>query len=743
MKIFAVTLFTSAVAVFLIQPMFSRMVLPIYGGSPAVWTTAMLFFQTALLAGYLYAHLLAARWTLRRQLIVHSTVLLLGLLALPILPRPELNPFADTGWVPARLLGLMLVSVGLPFVIVSASAPFLQRWFSQTDDENAADPYFLYASSNAGSILALLGYPFIVEPLIGLRHQAVLWTVIYLALCALVVACGIQALRHERPAGQTAVSRHGMPDGAVGASGIVSWLLLAALPSGLLHATTLHITTDIVSAPMVWVIPLTLYLLTFIIAFARSPIFRADFVLRFLVPIPVMLAIVAFGLPLNWLFELVVALALLFVLALACHQRLASLRPDAQHLTLFYLVMATGGVAGGTFSTLIAPLIFSRQYELPLLIAASLCSLPAMSPSMDRRWWLYLAGGAILILLEPVLNRLDPDFSWLPLFLVLVPVFGTILKNAPRGLATIFMSSIFGLWWAGSPEVLLRERSFFGIYTVDQTSEKPGQIVNKLIHGTTMHGVEALDPALATTPLSYYHPDGPLGDVMRAMVKRTGHVERWVVGLGAGSVACYRFAPEAGPWTFVEIDPTVVSIARDSGYFSFLSRCAPDARIRIGDGRLELRQAQEGKIDLLILDAFTSDVIPLHLMTREAFGLYRSRLSDDGVLMVHISNRTINLRPAVSNIAASVGLVGSVLWDNTGGRDWLHSSSQWVVLARSRAVIDRLKLGKSWQPLDAAPGQRLWTDDYANIIPYLRWGKFPTFDTQRMFGRTEDNDSPG
>ncbi|MEZ5823956.1 MAG: hypothetical protein R3C97_04215 [Geminicoccaceae bacterium] len=466
MYLYILTLFVSAIAVFLVQPMFSRMILPLYGGSPSVWTTAMLFFQTALLAGYFYAHLLAARLSLKVQLGLHGLILALGALLLPVIPRPEINPFAGADFVPAELLGLMLVSVGLPFVIVSATAPCLQRWFSHTDHPQAADPYFLYAASNVGSILALLGYPFLVEPLVGLGRQAALWSGVYALLFALVLASGFWALRHQRAGDPQGGGEEADVLRGAARRPILFWLVLSAIPSALLHATTLHITTDIATAPLLWVVPLTLYLLTFVLAFARRQILPADIVLRYLVPIPVLLAILTISLPLVWLFGLVVALALLFILTLACHQRLASLRPDASGLTLFYLVMATGGVVGGVFATLLAPVLFTRQYEFPLLIAASLVVLPAAAPSIDRRWWLWLPLALLVAAAGLALHWFELGRIAIILFLLLVLVGGTAFKNAPRGLAAIFAGAVIGLWAVKDNHVLERERSFFGIYTV-------------------------------------------------------------------------------------------------------------------------------------------------------------------------------------------------------------------------------------------------------------------------------------
>jgi hypothetical protein len=437
MHLFSLTLFTSALALFWIQPLFTRLMLPMFGGSPAVWTTAVLFFQTALLVGYLYAHLLSARLSTVRQGRLHVLVLVFGFIALPLTSSPDIDIGELTHWPPARLLGLMSVSIGLPFVFVSATAPCLQRWFSSTSHRHASDPYFLYAASNAGSIVALLSYPIIVEPLAGLTRQAELWGWLYASLTVLVALCGWWAVRNAAPQPEP-LPRGFRRDANWPQRG--RWILLSAVPSALLHATTLHVTTDIASAPWIWVVPLTLYLLTFVIVFARRQFLGERLVQRILVPTMVLVSIPILAVSEFWLIGLVISLLTFFALALACHQRLAADRPVGDRLTEYYVYMALGGGLGGVAATIVAPLVLDSLAEYPFLIVAALLCLPDRTGATHRGWWSLLAFAVVFAAAWGVALSIDSSSIALPFLVILGAALttGVCVKNHPRRLAGVF-----------------------------------------------------------------------------------------------------------------------------------------------------------------------------------------------------------------------------------------------------------------------------------------------------------------
>ena len=709
--LFRAAILLNAFLLFLVQPMFAKMALPLLGGSPAVWTTCMLFFQAALLLGYLYSHLSMRLLGVRRQAVLHALMVLLPLLLLPIGIAVDTRPpavAAPAGW----LLVLMAGSIGLPFFMLSTTAPLLQRWFSVAASPSGADPYRLYGASNAGSLAGLLLYPVVIEPLLPLRLQQMWWSAGYIATAALLVACATLTFRSARiERSDPAVAADAPPS----TGRRVRWILLAAVPSSLMLAVTFHISTDIAAVPLLWIMPLALYLSTFIIVFsaAAAPVVTAARRALPLILLPLVLFLVAQVSAHLW-FVIPLHLAAFWLLSLLCHAELARTRPVPSHLTEFFVWLAAGGMAGGFFNTFIAPRLFVSVGEYPLLIAAAcfVMAEPAVFRDLAAKRRLLalplLAGAIAAIVLVIGTMFYVPSEMLLPLLGI-----PAILCFAVSRHAASFALCIALLLAAGTlssnrawGDVLYAERTFFGVYTIASAAE--GRLLS-LFHGTTLHGSQLAEQRKAPEPLSYYHRGSPIWDVFAASndVKSVG-----VIGLGVGSLAAYARAGQA--WTFYEIDPTVERIARDGRYFTFLETCGSTCRVVFGDGRLSIRFSADTH-DIIVLDAFSSDAIPVHLLTREAIDEYLGTLRDDGVLAFHISNRHFDLEPVLSRVAADRGLFSVVRQAAIAGAPELgHLASRWVVMTRNAEVLSPLASDPNWKTT-VTDGRRAWTDDFSNV----------------------------
>ena len=720
--LFVATILAGSFLLFLVQPMVARMALPRLGGAPNVWNSAMVVYQVLLLAGYGYAHALS-RLSLRRQAVVHLALLALGALTLPIaladLAPP--SPGWEVLWVPL----LLLATIGPVFFVMSAQAPLMQRWYAA--DPNAGEPWALYAASNLGSFAGLIAYPLLAEPLLSIRAQSVAWSLGY-GVLFLFVALSAWS-RWQAPA--LARTQAEEPAETIGARRILTWLSLSAVPSGLLLSTTTHLTTDVFAMPLLWVIPLGLYLLSFVVAFSdRRGLAQAVT----LVAPALMLFAGSYAMISATAGTMTVAvgtLALLFVVAVALHGRMYDSRPGASQLTLFYWVMSAGGALGGVFTALVAPQVFDWVWEHPTLILAA----AALLPLPERLDWTRLGG------LDPAMSRIalgvlivaavffsgqllalvnDRDHALVQLFLVLLlTTIGLLLlpwRWTYVGLLLMMMVAQGGLSTIQQTLAGYRTRSYFGIYTVyDNQVEK----TRLLVHGTTLHGKQSLEPGRRLEPTTYYGDTSGIGLALDQAPAMFGpHARVGVVGLGTGTLAC-RHKPGQS-WTFFEIDPAVVRFSRD-GTFSFLKTCAPDARIVVGDARLELARARPGSFDVLAIDAFSSDAIPLHLMTDEAVAVYERALSPQGLLMIHVSNNYIELEPVLAAIAARHRLHALVRLDAPSGE--LTVASSWVALTRDPTKLATLKAGSrklEWRAIEPAQGDA-WTDDHASVLPYIRW----------------------
>jgi hypothetical protein len=726
--LYVATIFVSAALLFAVQPMFTKMVLPRLGGAPAVWSVAMVFFQATLLAGYAYAYALTRFTQPPVGLAIHVAVMIGAVVVLPLAIAQGWGAPPQHGqafW----LIALFAVSIGPPFFALSANAPLLQAWFARTDHPMAANPYFLYAASNLGSFLALISYPLVVEPLTRLAQQSRVWSASFCVLILLIAACGavfVHAAR-ARPPGE---QHEDVAPPTV--RNALAWMGLAAVPAGLLVAVTAHISTDIGAVPLLWVVPLALYLVTFVIVFQTRPIIPHHIVLLaqpfFLVALVYTLVLLVAQ---DILVQIAINLAAFFVIALACHGELARRRPPAQHLTAFYLWMAAGGMIGGLFTALIAPLIFDSIAEYPLLIVLAALRRPGLSFPLGRREWTLIACAAALALYLAA-HALGFDFDvdkrtfqivvgGLLLLALMVEVFEWQAPLAFAGLIaiTFMLPRLYG------SEAERREtvRSFFGVLKVMQTVDNKFRV---LVHGTTIHGAErmsdiAAGPGRAPEPLSYYHANSVLTralDAARARKARPMRVA--VVGLGTGTFVCW--AHPGDEWAFYEIDPAVVRITAEQKRFTFLSSCAPQTPIIMGDARLKLAEAPDGAYDFILVDAFSSDTIPIHLLTREAMAIYLAKLAPHGVVAMHVTNRHLELSSVVAGVAQANGLKTRT---NPGIADDEHENAAAykftpTVVIAARADEDFGVLGGAddfaWPVVTAPPRQRIWTDDYSNIV---------------------------
>ncbi|HEX8147801.1 MAG TPA: fused MFS/spermidine synthase [Pyrinomonadaceae bacterium] len=770
--VFAAALFVSAFLLFWVQPLAGKMLLPLLGGTPAVWNTCMLFFQALLLAGYAYA-LALTRWlSALAQGAVHLALLALAALALPV----ALNA-AAAGGVPEGtspewwLLKTLLVTVGPPFFVLSASAPLLQGWFSRTRAESADDPYYLYAASNAGSLFALLGFPVLLEPALTLGQQSRAWAYAYGALLLLFAACAFLTLRRARKGAGTFAGKDSppAPSDKLTVGRRLRWVLLAFVPSSLVLGVTTHVTTDLVAVPLLWVIPLALYLLSFVVVFARGFNLPRGFAAR-VVPATAVLVTMVYlsGASRPAWFLILFHLAFLFAAALVCHGQLAEDHPSAARLAEFYLCLALGGVLGGLFNAVVAPLAFDTVAEYPLVILLASYLRPAYRNTGGTLLGLRLGarkrdesvavgdeapggevegdgddGGkrrdvldvllpmalglaaAALLLLTRRFEMTDVERAAVTLG---VPLFMLNHFFAPRplrfalGLGSVMLAAL--LFAQTGNRTLHASRNFYGTHRVEADADDS---VHWLNHGSTLHGKQYTEASKLCEPVSYYHREGPLGSVfqhVRAKRDAAGAVAPLsvaVVGLGAGTTAAYSRAGEA--WTFYEIDPLVVEIARDPRLFTYLSACSgARPNVVLGDARLRLREAAQGAYDLIVLDAFSSDAVPAHLMTREALALYLSKLAPGGVVAFHVSNRSLKLERVAGGIAREAGLASRIFDDRRQGSDAGLDASTWVAVARTASDLGPLASDTNWPEFDPAVYRlEVWRDDFSDILSVFRW----------------------
>lgn len=854
--IFALALFSSAALIFVLQPLFGRMVTPLLGGSPAVWNTSMAFFQAALLVGYLYAHLLARVRDLRVQAVVHGVVLLAAWLVLPV---HVTNAFgAPSSEHPALwLVGVLALSVGAPFAAASATAPLLQAWYSRTGRADARDPYYLYAASNLGSFIGLLAYPALIEPLLGAQAQSSAWTAGYVLVAAMVVLCAGMAVSANDGA-PAPVKAEVAPDAAaVTWRERLYWIAAAAVPSALSLGVTQHISTDVASAPMLWVIPLALYLATFVVAFAKGSEKLIGATL-FVHPFALALLLASYYASGNWTFSVGGILVGFFFSALICHLALAQSRPDASRLTEFYLYVSLGGVLGGAFAALLAPVIFNNVYEYPLALAAAClfrprqqndmprlmdasigaalmiavlfvilnvraatidaviivgalgaaCAMVAAGWGDERRpapfryaflgaaavhagiviwiafhletifirsiiegaahleiqqpWGLVLIASSMLVLMFVVhgttQNRREgdspiADFACglaLPTLLFLIMQVLVGVRLTPQMLVTVgILLCAFGVFFnrgrplvmaalvlvsfvvifledARGARIITQERSFFGVLrtrVMDDPTDPTVPPLRILLHGTTIHGAQLAAPGLTRLPLTYYHPRTALGEAILAGLSTGDASNMALIGLGAGSSACLTRPDDR--LTIFEIDPAVVRLAVEpGGDFTYVPECQPNARVVIGDARLRIAEEPDGEFDVIVVDAFSSDAIPAHLLTAEAIQTYLDKTSERGIVVLHLSNRNLALVSEAARVARDIGAFTQYRISDRFEQPYVSYygglAASVMIVARSPEIMSHLALPSGgWREFEAPDGPG-WTDDYINV-PRALW----------------------
>lgn len=707
--LFTLTAFVGAGLLFTIQPLVARLLLPAYGGSATVWSTCSLFFQTLLIVGYVYSHVTTTRIPRRAQPWLHLFVIAAPLLVLPVLLPTDAVPGADqspVGW----LLRTLVVMIGLPFVVLATTGPLLQRWYSWSDGPRRDDPYFLFAASNVGSFGGLLAYPFLIEPWLTLDQQGVAFTCGFVVFAALTATCGLVASRGSTlPPERATTTSAERPSWAV----LARWCGYAFVPSCLMLAVTHHLSTDVAPIPLLWVAPLALYLATFVAAFAmRSRVVSATWPRAAAGLGMATLALAPLAAAVSLWVTITVNLLLVVVAGYAAHRLLAARRPSPEHLTTYYLAVAVGGALGGVVNGLLAPVLFDRVLEYGLVVALlPLLGLGALwpPPGSGRARTRWLLGGLVVVLVAAavpaLLDSRGGGASVALLALAAFTLLGWVLARMSVAMTVALMVVVGATALVSDTGVVLRDRTFYGSYTVHAT-----ELMTSLDHGTTMHGLQLRAPSLRAEPTTYYGREAPLGDLLGELQPtRTA-----AVGLGVGTLAAYG---EAGDRiTFLEIDEAVAEIARDERFFTFLRDSDADVGVRIGDGRLLMADQPVHGLDLVVLDAFSSDAIPVHLLTREAFTLYADRVAAGGAIAVHVSNRHFDLVPVVAAAAAHLGWTGAV---GRGGEGIEVRPSTWVLLSPDSALVESLLGLERWQPLDLGDPV-VWTDDYSSVLTVLR-----------------------
>ena len=738
--LFAVSMFLSAFLLFLVEPMLAKMMLPMLGGTPAVWNTCLVFFQAMLLAGYLYAHA-ATRWLGRRtQIAVHLALIALPLVLVGLLPLHlpgNWEPPVDGNPVP-WIMAMLLAAVGLPFFALSSTAPILQRWFADSNHKHAADPYFLYAASNAGSLAGLLAYPLLLEPLLRLSQQSERWSYAYTLFVALAVVCAISIWGRRATIASPAINEDEDTVQKGSWKERMRWIALAFVPSSLMLGVTTALTTDIPAIPLFWVLPLSLYLISFVLVFARRQFISHAWLNKWF-PVAILLGLfpVVSLQKASLAILMALYLLLLFWVALLCHGELARSRPRVSRLTEFYLWISVGGVLGGIFNSLVAPVVFRTAVEFPLVLIFAALLRPrvdsnqvnAIDSAREQRkdWLLPLALGLcmVAVILGVAHTSIKPPSLLTILFfaysmLCCLSFHRRHLRFALGVTALVFASSFYT---GAYGRVLDTERNFFGAVRVTNGPEGRFRF---LIHSGTLHGMQSLDPAHSSEPLAYFARSGPAGQIFRAAQAAMPHGDWAIVGLGAGAMACYLQTGQS--LTYYEIDPLVVRIAEDPRYFTFLRHCAPHSNIVLGDARLRLRNAPDAHYGLIVLDAFSGDSIPMHLLTRESLALYLRKLAPGGVIAFHVSSKYLRLAPTLGSLAQDAHL--ACLTEDDSVLTGLQSSegktaSVWVVMARQQADLALLvgdrDSGARWIPVRVEPEQRVWTDDYSNLLSAIKW----------------------
>lgn len=710
--LFSVTSFLGAFLSFMVQPMAAKLVLPSYGGAATVWSTSSLFFQVILLGGYIYAHVSTQRLGRRWQPRVHLLVLALPLLVLPVaLPS---DPAPGPGDSPiVWLLRTLILLIGLPFLVLTTTSPLIQRWYAWSDGPRSQDPYFLFAGSNLGSFAGLLAYPLVVEPLLTTDQQRVAWSLAFAFFLALMATCAFTVRGLGQGVAQTSPSspRTARP----GLRTLAGWCLVAFLPSTLMLSSTAHLSTDVASVPLLWVLPLAAYLLSFVAAFARTSRDVPRLAIRLAAfSSAACLVVSIFSIRVPVLVTMAVEISTVALVSYAAHALLAARRPHADHLTLFYIVISLGGAFGGLLNGVAAPLLFNRVWEHSLTLACvPLLLLAGATVARPTRWRLPLPGPAASLLpllvcitagaLTPMAHGASPVLAVVTGAVALIALWAATSTPVPVTVALLLFSMAAGTAVVAASHESIR--TFYGSYRVASADD-----MRTLVHGTTVHGTQFLDASKRAEPTAYYSRSGPLGDVFDVVSPQAVTA----VGLGIGTLAAY--SEPGSSMTFIEIDQAVVDIARDERYFHFLADARGDVDVLVGDGRLLLSEIPDASSDLIVLDAFSSDSIPTHLLTEEALTEFATATAPGtGALAIHISNRHLDLAPVLASHAQALGWQGVV---GVGGDGDGAVESTWVVITPHAGVAQDLVQREGWSQLAPETTVR-WTDNYSSLLNVL------------------------
>jgi hypothetical protein len=724
--LFAATAFLGACLLFLVQPMVAKTILPLAGGTPSVWNTCVFFFQGVLLLGYAYGYLLTIRFSLSRQLLFHMMILLAGLLSVSLLfvaiaaPKPGQGGYV--GWV----LQYLAITVGGSVLLLAATGIILQRWLALT----ISDPYHLYSAGNAGSVVALLAYPFLLEPYLNLAQQKYIWAAGFSVFVLAVSACAWQIRKRYGEGAERKEEGKGfsfpIPHPTIRRKSM--WLFRAFVPSSLMLGVTTFITTDLAPTPLFWILPLAIYLSAFALAFARRRLLSTN-ILKRLLPGAAVLLVLAQATKATEPVWLLVLLHLTFfsVAALVCHQLLADDRPAVRHLPEYYLWIAAGGLMGGIFNALLAPVVFRSVAEYPLSVVLACLALP-VNPEIFRdakepvRALSFAGAIAVAVsVMSWFASGLQMGMAVRIAMVFVAPLLfiNHFMTANPFRLAlalgAVLAGSIFFHPDAG--KTVFQARNYFGTLTV--ASHRNRQVLS-LYHGTTIHGAQNLSPGRQCEPLAYYHPTGPAGQILEAYSARPATPNVAVIGLGVGAVASYSRPGQH--WTFYEINPLVIQLARDTGHFTYLRLCAQGSfEIVPGDARRTLTQAADAGYGLILMDAFNSDSIPTHLLTREALDLYLSKLAERGMIAFHISSRHLDLQPLLSGLAGSRGLASYACNDLLDDPAIGKEASNWFVMARTPEDLAGLAQKPNWRKATEDARIKVWRDDYSNLLQVMRW----------------------
>lgn len=717
--LFVCTAFLSAALLFLSEPMIAKLLLPLFGGSPAVWNTCMVFFQTTLLLGYAYAHYSIKGMGLKFQPWLHSGLMLMPLVVLPLV-LPVWAKSSAYELPITQIIAILIVTIGAPFFILGTSGPLLQRWFAATNHPKAHRPYFLYAASNFGSFVALFSYPLVVEPNLSLESQSRIWSTGYVIFVILMLVCMILLFRYRQPL----LKRNKTEKKAIALSWKLrlTWLILSFLPSSLMLGVTTHVSRDVAAVPLLWVIPLALYLLTFVLVFSTSkPLRLVEKVAPFAAAgLFIESAVLTMPIYLPRIFVASIHFAIFGLIAFIAHGRLADGRPEPARLTEFYLWVAAGGMLGGIFNSLIAPIVFNSVYEFPLALLLAVPATLVVKNLMKQENYspksllLILAPGALYIGVSAVFLIPSNDSKSIIILcaeiIASIAVFRLYLYRPWSYAAGMLPLLILPLVLLARQQNLFMTRTFYGIIKVSEIGN-----MRVLVHGGTQHGSQHSDASMASEPTTYYNRKGPLGDALGACRELSECRQVGVLGLGVGTLAAYGRAGDN--ITFYEIDPEIIKIAYDSRFFSYLKDSKAGINIVTGDGRLSLERTIN-TYDILIIDAFSADAIPTHLLTREAIQLYQTKLNEHGLLIIHISNRYLKLEPILKALADDQALEAIHRYDSGQGSNSAHLPSQWVVLAKNQDDLVGFDQYSGWQPLQGRD-VRVWTDNYSNILDAL------------------------